>query len=477
MCIRDSFQYIVRKSLFSPASLRETVTEALTVFCKQFLDDFIQGLPDAEQVAKLYTEAKNIGNVYNVDENILFTLMSITDAKTEGLESKTIYDLAYTSLLKSLLPTIRRCLVMVKVLHELVKDSENETMVIDGFDVEEELEFEGLPGFVDKALRLITDKESFVDLFKTKQAIVPSHPYLEKIPYEYCGIVKLIDLSNFLNTYVTQSKEIKLREERSQHMKNADNRLDFKICLTCGVKVHLRADRHEMTKHLNKNCFKSFGAFLMPNSSEVCLHLTQPPSNIFISAPYLNSHGEVGRNAMRRGDLTTLNLKRYEHLNRLWINNEIPGYISRVMGDEFRVTILSNGFLFAFNREPRPRRVPPTDEDDEDMEEGEEGFFTEENDDMDVDDETGQAANLFGVGAEGIGDGGVRNFFQFFENFRNTLQPQGNDDEDAPQNPPPILQFLGPQFDGATIIRNTNPRNLDEDDSSENDDSDEREIW
>ncbi|CAI4063749.1 hypothetical protein SUVZ_07G4130 [Saccharomyces uvarum] len=471
------FQYIVRKSLFSPASLRETVTEALTVFCKQFLDDFIQGLSDAEEVSKLYTEAKNIGDVYSVDESILLTLMSITDVKTEGLESKSIYDLAYTSLLKSLLPTIRRCLVMVKVLHELVKDSENETMIIDGFDVEEELEFEGIPGFVDKALRLITDKESFVDLFKTKQAIVPSHPCLEKIPYEYCGIVKLIDLSNFLNTYVTQSKEIKLREERSQHMKNADNRLDFKICLTCGVKVHLRADRHEMTKHLNKNCFKSFGAFLMPNSSEVCLHLTQPPSNIFVSAPYLNSHGEVGRNAMRRGDLTTLNLKRYEHLNRLWINNEIPGYISRVMGDEFRVTILSNGFLFAFNREPRPRRVPPTDEDDEDMEEGEEGFFTEENDDMDVDDETGQAANLFGVGAEGIGDGGVRNFFQFFENFRNTLQPQGNDDEDAPQNPPPILQFLGPQFDGATIIRNPNPRNLDEDDSSENDDSDEREIW
>ena len=47
-----------------------------------------------------------------------------------------------------------------------------------------------------------------------------------------------------------------------------------------------------------------------------------------------------------------------------------------VMGDEFRVTILSNGFLFAFNREPRPRRIPPTDEDDEDMEEVEDGFFT-----------------------------------------------------------------------------------------------------
>lgn len=82
-----------------------------------------------------------------------------------------------------------------------------------------------------------------------------------------------------------------------------------------------------------------------------------------------------------------------------------------------------------------------------------------------------------GLAPEGIAGGGVRDFFQFFENFRNTLQPQGNGDDDAPQNPPPILQFLGPQFDGATIIRNTNPRNLDEDDSDDNDDSDEREIW
>ncbi|CAI4062733.1 E3 ubiquitin-protein ligase UBR1 SKDI_07G4370 [Saccharomyces kudriavzevii IFO 1802] len=472
------FQYVVRNVLFSPVSFRETVTEALTAFCKQFLSDFFKGLPDAERAATLYVEATSIGDVFEVDERTLFALKSISGVRMEGSESQAvIYDLAYTSLLKSLLPTIRRCLVFVKVLHELMKDSENETMIINGLEVEEELEFEDIPGFVNKALEMITEKKSLVDLLKSEHSVVLSHPYLEKIPYEYCGIIKLIDLSKYLNTYVTQSKEIKLREERSQRTKNAGNRLDFKICLTCGVKVHLRADRHEITKHLNKNCFKSFGAFLMPNSSEVCLHLTQPPSNIFISAPYLNSHGEVGRNAMRRGDLTTLNLKRYEHLNRLWINNEIPGYISRVMGDEFRVTILSNGFLFAFNREPRPRRVPPTDGDDEDMEEGEEGGFTEENDDMDLDDETGQAANLFGVDAGGIADGGVRDFFQFFENFRNTLQPQGNGDDNVTQNPPPILQFLGPQFDGATIIRNTNPRNLDEDDSDENDDSDEREIW
>ena len=471
------FQYIVRSALFSPVSLRQTVTEALTTFSRQFLRDFLQGLSDAEQVTKLYAKASKIGDVLKVSEQMLFALRTISDVRMEGLDSESIiYDLAYTFLLKSLLPTIRRCLVFIKVLHELVKDSENETLVINGHEVEEELEFEDTAEFVNKALKMITEKESLVDLLTTQESVV-SHPYLENIPYEYCGIIKLIDLSKYLNTYVTQSKEIKLREERSQHMKNADNRLDFKICLTCGVKVHLRVDRHEMTKHLNKNCFKPFGAFLMPNSSEVCLHLTQPPSNIFISAPYLNSHGEVGRNAMRRGDLTTLNLKRYEHLNRLWINNEIPGYISRVMGDEFRVTILSNGFLFAFNREPRPRRIPPTDEDDEDMEEGEDGFFTEGNDEMDVDDETGQAANLFGVGAEGIAGGGVRDFFQFFENFRNTLQPQGNGDDDAPQNPPPILQFLGPQFDGATIIRNTNPRNLDEDDPDDNDDSDEREIW
>lgn len=116
------FQYIVRSALFSPVSLRQTVTEALTTFSRQFLRDFLQGLSDAEQVTKLYAKASKIGDVLKVSEQMLFALRTISDVRMEGLDSESIiYDLAYTFLLKSLLPTIRRCLVFIKVLHELVK--------------------------------------------------------------------------------------------------------------------------------------------------------------------------------------------------------------------------------------------------------------------------------------------------------------------------------------------------------------------
>ena len=212
--------------------------------------------------------------------------------------------------------------------------------------------------------------------------------------------------------------------------------------MTCGVKIHVRSDRHEMSRHLAKHCFKSFGAFLIPNSSEVCLYLGHPPSFIYISAQYLNSHGEAGRNAMKRGDLTTLNLSRYEHLNRLWINNEIPGYISRVMGDEFRMSILSNGFLFTFNRDPRARRrVPPTNEDDSDENFGE---MSGEDDDF-YSDEDGEEENRFrNMNGQ---PGEVRDFFQIFETVRNAMD-NGENMEGGVDLTTPFLQLFGPQFRG-----------------------------
>ena len=104
------FQYIVRSVLFSPVSFRQTVTEALTTFSKQFLRDFLQGISDAEQVTKLYVEASKIGDVVKVSENILFALRSISDLRMEGLDSESIiYDLAYTFLLKSCLLYTSRC--------------------------------------------------------------------------------------------------------------------------------------------------------------------------------------------------------------------------------------------------------------------------------------------------------------------------------------------------------------------------------
>lgn len=461
------FQYIVKRCLFSQESLRESVGQALTAYSKQLVVDFIKGIA-SEDISKMYHKAERCGTLYKLDDSSLASFkrtcaLGVSDPEV----SRNAYNLAYTCLLKNLLPTLRRCLIMLRVFHGLLKDSE-EDLVVNGINMEEK-SLLPLPQYIGEVVNAITEFDSLEQLigYGIPNMKPSDDPYLNAIPYENCAVVKLIHLTKYLNTYITNSKKIKLREEHSLHVQNVRNRLDFKICLTCGVKVHQRPDRHEMSKHLQKYCFKTFGAFLIPNTSEVCLFLSQPPSTIYISAPYLNSHGEAGRNAMKRGDLTVLNLKRYEFLNSLWINNEIPGYISRVMGDEFRVNILSNGYFLTFNRDPRPRRAPTAGNDEEEMDEEDDDAelysgHSSDDDERDIDMADDRLADMegafFGAGADG---GNVRGLLQVFENFQNAVE-NGINPEEA-QFATPLLQFFPPQFGGINLRRNIIPE-PDEDD-------------
>ncbi|CCK71674.1 E3 ubiquitin-protein ligase UBR1 KNAG_0H02590 [Huiozyma naganishii CBS 8797] len=468
------FQFIVRECLFGGRPMRSVISEGLRVYAWQVTAQFLFAESDKDINEKYERASANGAKFFpiNTEINSLLGQLLLRDDNRNLQDREKVCSMAYTSTLRHIVPTLRRCLIMLKVLHNVLEEDNTAVFTVKGVDVESTLKLEEtmeLPAYVDWMLGLMTSYDSFGDLLRNALRCNVDNdlniaPMLRRLPHEHCGLVKLVDLSTYLNTYVTNTREIKLREE-NQYIKNAKNRLDFKICLTCGVKIYQRTDHHEMTRHLNKNCFKSFGVFLIPNTSEVCLILTNPPSHIFISAPYLNSHGETGRNAMKRGDLTTLSLKRYEHLNRLWINNEIPGYISRVMGDEFRVSILSNGFLFAFNRDPRIRRAPfagrttededdddgaMDDEDDEDDDAGAFGdYYAEDDRDNDVlDDER----FIGGMGGPNGGAGGdVRDFFQIFENFRNVMGEavEGEGEGDEEREPginftAPLIQLLGP---------------------------------
>ena len=467
------FQYITKECLFSTAkrSIRDIITETLIRYCNQILTDFISQAGSSSQIKENYEKVRASGEIYDINIEMLETLKSVqnNDMVNENEEATMFYNLAYTCLLSNILPTLRRCLILIKVFHELLNESGEAPFIIEGIDIENDLVGYSTPEYIDTLISLLTYHRSLKELLtigtKALEAMGSDReidPYLQNIPYEYCGIVKMVDLAKYLNTYITNTRDIKLREE--QPTKNGSNRLDFRICLTCGVKIHLRADHHEMSRHLAKNCFKSFGAFLIPNTSEVCLYLGHPPSTVFISAPYLNSHGEVGRNAMKRGDLTTLNIKRYEYLNKLWINNEIPGYISRVMGDEFRVSILSNGFVFALNRNARPRRVPAPDEDEEDEDdfnddEGDEFYVDEDDADFDPDnDNPNQPPNLRLFGEDGNAMGG---FLEMFENFRDALEGGATTEQAIP----PQFQFFGPRFDNFNF---TNQEGTQEDEEEGN---------
>ncbi|CCD24506.1 E3 ubiquitin-protein ligase UBR1 NDAI_0D01920 [Naumovozyma dairenensis CBS 421] len=491
------FQVIVRNILYpkTTRSVRDSIGEAVLAYANQIMIDYASSSQSFQNIVEAHNTIKESGEDYTIDGPLLDTIKSICPniAFYDEDNVEKFCNVLYTSLLRNLLPTLRRGILLIKVFHEILRESDDEAFVINGISVETLLEEKSssLPDYIDNLLKLTTNYESLNDMLTTGRIgfeYDKLDPYLKRIPYEYCGIIKLVNLSKYLNTYVTNTKEIKLREEHHHRdNKNRNNRLDFKICLTCGVKIHLRSDRHEMPRHLSKRCFKSFGIFLIPNTSEVCLFLSHPPSTVFISAPYLNSHGEVGRNAMKRGDLTTLNLKRYEHLNKLWINNEIPGYISRVMGDEFRVSILSNGFLFTFDREGRQGgRFGRAFGDGFDSSEEEEGGsdasdverpYHGNDDDEDDEDDSGfdesdedNDGHNHGHGIGGLGrveageGGGIRmnfngqplnaeagDFFRLFETFRNNLAGEGGEGPGAggaAAMTAPFLQFLGPQFRG-----------------------------
>ncbi|SCV03482.1 LAMI_0H08504g1_1 [Lachancea mirantina] len=439
------FQHIVKESLFSSRPLNLIVTEALSTFAVQLVSDFVKGL-SSNDIEKLYAGAQELGAEVEMDEEWMTILRGLCDIGiTDKSLAHKLYSVTLICLCRHLLPSLRRTLIFLTVANGLLAGSSGEASVGES-KLQNVLNDDSLLESLDQAIRVVTLSGSLKEFLARagKQSYAPSDPYLTRIPYEYCGIVKLADLTKYLNTYVTNSKEVKLRDEHPQHMKNVDNRLDFKICLACGVKIHARKDHTELFKHLSKNCFKPFGLFLVPNVSEVCLVLTSPRSTISISAPYLNSHGEAGRNAIQRGDTTILNLRRYEHLNKLWLNNEIPGYISRVLGDEFRVSIISNGVVFNFNRNvirrPLGANTNATEEStsDDDDDEGMDFAWGELRPAEFLED---PALRMDGTAP--VQNTDIREFFQFIAHLRNDAGViNAVQDDDAEEPFVPQFQFI-----------------------------------
>ncbi|SCU79423.1 LAFA_0B03026g1_1 [Lachancea sp. 'fantastica'] len=469
------FQYIARHALLSPIPISETISKALSLFSRQLIADFVKG-QSPSTIALMYDRGQKEQSLYQCTDKTMHCMRALCDVGISDKEvCQKLYDLAYTTLLKNLLPTLRRCLILLKVFNDTLSAADDSRLVIDGLDVESSpMDFENTDVYVETLIRTLTVSDSLETLLQYPCGTKSDDPYLMKIPYEYTGVVKLVDLAPQLNTYLTNSQVVKLRDEHPAHMKNAGNRLDFKICLACGVKVHARKDHTELIKHLANHCFRPFGLFLLPNLSEVCLIVTNPRCSISISAPYLNSHGEAGRNAIQRGDLTSLNLRRYEHLTSVWLNNEIPGLVSRVMGDEFRVLIISNGVVLNFNRNVlRPRRANTEDLGD--------GSSSDEAEDDEADgvgarweirpEEFFEEAGIRLEGAGPTPGGDIRDFFQLINNLRTDAGAF----EDGPlleDNDTGLGNVFVPRFDFIPNFRNLNgaPDETPENEDEENED-------
>jgi hypothetical protein len=76
-------------------------------------------------------------------------------------------------------------------------------------------------------------------------------------------------------------------------------------------------------------CGGEIGIYMIVKECFVLL-LHENGGGSIMGAPYLDSHGEADI-FFKRGSPQFLNMKRYEQIRRMWLNQSIPAYIRRKM--------------------------------------------------------------------------------------------------------------------------------------------------
>lgn len=155
-----------------------------------------------------------------------------------------------------------------------------------------------------------------------------SHPLDCNIPLEYPTMYHLAQLPSYLDDLFGH----KIPEMTCTRCNTAP--ADPAICLICGSTVcfssHCCADaenrnRGECNLH-TRDCAGVIGAYFVAKRCTV-LYLFDG-SGSFAPAPYLDAHGEVDYN-LRRGRRQIMHDIRYEEMRKLWLNHNIPSYITR----------------------------------------------------------------------------------------------------------------------------------------------------
>ena len=360
------FQFIAREMIFTKASL----STILHIVIKQMFYHF-QHHGKKRFSSKFIKNLLSSGNECTPNSNV-FNLLNIEDS----YEMKT---LIYTVVLRQLQCILRKVMIFYKVVemtftNRISSDSFFKKVELNAVNVPNDVE-----SYCDFMIKMLTGHQNLSDLLKDKKSCVHTKTDqnidLTRIAYskcqsvrcsaddcgvagyelgeslegEYTGVVKLTNLSEHLNTYITDMHSLKFNTHTmdDEFSKALDDRMDYEICLTCGAKLRSSPDNQYITKHAMKNCFNHYAIFFIPNQNQLRLFLEQPQCCAAMAAPYLNTHGETGKLAMRKGDLTTLSLKRYQHINELWLNMGIPGLTSRLLGDSFRLLITASTAAFA----------------------------------------------------------------------------------------------------------------------------------
>ncbi|KAK4517396.1 uncharacterized protein ATC70_000731 [Mucor velutinosus] len=113
------------------------------------------------------------------------------------------------------------------------------------------------------------------------------------------------------------------------------------ICLICGTFVCARRfcctedSKGECNIHM-KSCGGEIGIFIM--IKDCFLLLLHDNGGSIMNAPYLDSHGEADI-FFKRGAPQYLNVKRYEQIRQMWLNQSIPAFVRRRMEVAYSVTV------------------------------------------------------------------------------------------------------------------------------------------
>ncbi|KAG1121467.1 hypothetical protein G6F42_012402 [Rhizopus arrhizus] len=85
-----------------------------------------------------------------------------------------------------------------------------------------------------------------------------------------------------------------------------------------------------------KSCGGEIGIFIM--IKDCFLLLLHDNGGSIMNAPYLDSHGEADI-FFKRGAPQYLNVKRYEQIRQMWLNQSIPAFVRRRMEVAHGVTV------------------------------------------------------------------------------------------------------------------------------------------
>lgn len=238
--------------------------------------------------------------------------------------------IVWTALKRLILPFLRQ-MVIFKDLLTMTSEGDNEYQSMPELqNLKEEISNQediyaedalcdvlGIPNLSTFLLNLV---ESQVSEFERKifdivlTAKIPKYMDQGILSLDFPAVVKLIDLPDDYNTCVIEYDSGLNR-----------GRYDYNVCLHCGSKLHLSEDFGHMRK-----CNMT-SVFFHPrlNLLKLATRIANSPIYIKVSAPYLTSHGEVKR--PRSSGKATLSHLRYNHLNKLWLNQGLNGFITRNM--------------------------------------------------------------------------------------------------------------------------------------------------